>query len=348
MQIGLRGSDIKQLKEYALELADLVRKVPGATDVDISDSDEQPEILIRLDQARASLLGLDSYSVGEVVEMAFMGKSTGNSFTIGDNDYDIILQLPESKRTDINDVKNLRVSSPDGQFIRLGDVADISLGSGPTRIEREDKQRQIVVYANTVGTSPGELIAKIQNELIPSMNMSQGYNYKLIGEADTMSRSFNEIVKAIVLAVVVVYMVLAAQFESFSQPVIIMASLPFAVVGAVLGLLMAGQTANMMSMIGFTMLLGLVTKNAILLIDYANQQREKGLGYPQRNAGSLLTAPAPDTDDDAFNHFRHAAYRHGHRRRRGTAPVHGRGACWRPYHFNHAYPSGCAGCVYGI
>ena len=92
-----------------------------------------------------------------------------------------------------------------------------------------------------------------------------------------MSRSFNEIVKAIVLAVVVVYMVLAAQFESFSQPVIIMASLPFAVVGAVLGLLMAGQTANMMSMIGFTMLLGLVTKNSILLIDYANQQREKGL-----------------------------------------------------------------------
>lgn len=93
VQIGLRGSDIKQLKEYALELADLVRKVPGATDVDISDSDEQPEILIRLDQARASLLGLDSYSVGEVVEMAFMGKSTDNSFTIGDNDYDIILQL---------------------------------------------------------------------------------------------------------------------------------------------------------------------------------------------------------------------------------------------------------------
>ena len=151
------------------------------------------------------------------------------------------------------------------------------MGSGPTRIDREDKQRQIVVYANTVGTSPGELLAKIQNELIPSMNLPQGYNYKLIGEADTMARSFNEIVKAIVLAVVVVYMVLAAQFESFSQPVIIMASLPFAIVGAVLGLLMAGQTANMMSMIGFTMLLGLVTKNAILLIDYANQQREKGM-----------------------------------------------------------------------
>lgn len=276
VQVGLRGSDIKQLKQYAVQLADMVRNTPGAADVDISDSDEQPEIVIRLDQARASVLNLDSTAVGEIVEMAFMGKSTGNSFTIGDNDYDIILQMPLQSRVDINDVKNLRISGADGQFIRLGDVADVYLSSGPTRIEREDKQRQIVVYANTVGTSPGELINKIQNELIPEMNMPPGYSYKMIGQADTMARSFNEIAKAVILAVVIVYMVLAAQFESFSQPFIIMFSLPFAVIGAVLGLLVAGQTANMMSLIGFTMLLGLVTKNAILLIDYANQQRSKG------------------------------------------------------------------------
>lgn len=276
VQVGLRGSDIKQLKAYALQLADMVRQVPGATDVDISDSDEEPEIIIKLDQARASALGLDSYAVGEVVEMAFMGKSTSNSFTIGDNDYDIILQMPKQLRTDINDVKNLRVSTESGQFVRLGDIADIHLGSGPTRIDREDKQRQIVVYANTVGISPGDLIAKIQNDLIPEMNMQPGYNYKMIGQADTMARSFNEIAKAVILAIVIVYMVLAAQFESFTQPFIIMVSLPFAVIGAILGLLVVGQTANMMSLIGFTMLLGLVTKNAILLVDYANQQRAKG------------------------------------------------------------------------
>lgn len=276
VQVGVRGSDMKQLKQYATQLAGLIRQVPGATDVDISDSDEQPEIVIRLDQARASVLGLDSTAVGEVVEMAFMGKSTGNSFTIGDNDYDIILQMPMQDRVDINDVRNLRISAPDGRFIRLGDVAAVELSSGPTRIDREDKQRQIVVYANTVGISPGDLIAKVQNELIPSMNMAPGYSYKMIGQADTMARSFNEIAKAVILAVVVVYMVLAAQFESFSQPFIIMFSLPFAVIGAILGLLVAGQTANMMSLIGFTMLLGLVTKNAILLIDYANQQRSKG------------------------------------------------------------------------
>ena len=122
----------------------------------------------------------------------------------------------------------------------------------------------------------------MRSEYISELNLPPGYNYKMIGQADNMARSFKEVYKAVILAIVVVYMVLAAQFESFSQPLIIMASLPFAIIGAILGLLVAGQTANMMSMIGFTMLLGLVTKNAILLIDYANQQREKGL--PLREA----------------------------------------------------------------
>lgn len=282
VQVGLRGSDIKQLKQYAQQLAEIIRQTPGATDVDISDSDEQPEIVIRLDHAKASQLGLDATGVGSMVEMAFMGKSTGNSYTIGDNDYDIILQMDPSQRRDMNDVRNLRISASDGTFIRLGDIADVEYGSGPTRIEREDKQRQIVVYANTVGISPGDLISKIKTEYIQQLNMPPGYNYKMIGQADTMARSFTEIYKAVILAIVVVYMVLAAQFESFSQPLIIMASLPFAVIGAILGLLVSGQTANMMSMIGFTMLLGLVTKNAILLVDYANQARERGL--PLREA----------------------------------------------------------------
>jgi HAE1 family hydrophobic/amphiphilic exporter-1 len=282
VQIGLRGNNIKELKQYALQLADMFRSVPGATDVDISDSDEEPEIVVRLDHAKASELGLDATEVGKVVEMAFMGKSTSNSYTIGDNDYDIILQMDLSRRSNINDVRNLRISNSSGSFIRLGDIASVSYGSGPTRIEREDKQRQIVVYANTVGISPGDLINKARTEFIPELNMPAGYNYKLIGQADNMQRSFREVAKAVALAIVVVYMVLAAEFESFSQPLIIMASLPFAIIGAILGLLLAGQTANMMSMIGFTMLLGLVTKNAILLLDYANQARAKGM--PLREA----------------------------------------------------------------
>ena len=151
------------------------------------------------------------------------------------------------------------------------------MSSGPTRIDREGRQRQIAVYANTVGISPGELLKIIEGKLIPELNMDIGYRYKLIGGSDMMNRIFGEIVKAVILAVILIYMVLAAEFESFSQPLVIMMSLPFAIIGAVLGLLVTNQTANMMSLIGVTMLLGLVTKNAILLVDYANQARERGL-----------------------------------------------------------------------
>ncbi len=278
VQIGLRGSDLEYLMHYANELADMIRGFPGATDVEIQGNDTEPEILIRLDQLKASRVGLDNSAVGSVVQYAFQGKSTRNSYTIGNNDYDIILQMEKANRRTVDDVKNLRVSTTSGNFIRLGDIAEVTLESGPTRINREGRQRQIAVYADTVGTSPGDLLQKIQSDYIPALNMDIGYRAKMIGQSDMMSRIFGEVAKAIVLAIVLIYMVLAAEFESLSQPLIIMMSLPFAIIGAVLGLLVADQTANMMSVIGFTMLLGLVTKNAILLIDYANQAREKGMG----------------------------------------------------------------------
>ena len=278
VQIGLRGSDLEYLMRYANELADMIRGFPGATDVEIQGNDAEPEIVIRLDQLKASRLGLDNSAVGSVVQYAFQGKNTRNSYTIGNNDYNIVIQMEKANRRTVDDVKNLRVSTASGNFIRLGDIAEVTLESGPTRINREGRQRQIAVYADTVGTSPGDLLQKIQSDYIPALNMDIGYRAKMIGQSDMMSRIFGEVVKAIVLAIVLIYMVLAAEFESLSQPLIIMMSLPFAIIGAVLGLLVADQTANMMSIIGFTMLLGLVTKNAILLIDYANQARERGMG----------------------------------------------------------------------
>ncbi|MBQ9698782.1 MAG: efflux RND transporter permease subunit, partial [Acidaminococcaceae bacterium] len=282
VQIGLRGSDLVRLTKYAEDLAEKIRQVPGSADVEVVGIDPEPEIMVRLDQTKASQLGLDNASVGRVVQYAFQGKSTGNSYTIGNNDYDIIVQMDKKDRRTIQDVANLRVSTESGEFVRLGDVAEVKLGSGPTRIDREGRQRQIGVYSNAVGTSPGDLLKVIETQLIPELNMDIGYRYKLIGNSDMMSRIFGEIVKAVVLAIVLIYMVLAAEFESFSQPFVIMMSLPFAIIGAVLGLLVANQTGNMMSLIGVTMLLGLVTKNAILLVDYANQAREGGM--PLREA----------------------------------------------------------------
>lgn len=277
VQIGLRGNDMSKLTAYANDLAEKLREVPGAVDVEVIGIEPEPEISIHLNQIKAGSLGLDNATVGKVVQYAFQGKSTRHSYTIGNNDFDIILQLDKENRRTIQDVADLRVSTANGTFVRLGDIADVTLSSGPTRIDREGRQRQIAVYANTSGISTGDLLSKIENELIPDLNMDIGYRYKLIGSSDIMSRVFHEVRNAIILAVILIYMVLAAEFESFTQPFVIMMSLPFAVIGAVLGLLTANQTANMMSLIGFTMLLGLVTKNAILLIDYANRARARGM-----------------------------------------------------------------------
>ncbi len=277
VQIGLRGSDYHKLSQYADQLAEKMKQLPGAADVEVVGVSPEPEIIVKVNQNKAAALGLDNTEIGKVVQYAFQGKSTGHSYTIGNNDYNIILQQERDRRKSIDDVRNLRVSTASGTFVRLGDIADVSLSSGPTRIEREGRQRQIAVYANAVGVSSGELISEIEKNLIPELNMDTGYGYKLIGDADMMGRVFNEIEKAVILAILLIYMVLAAEFESFKQPGVIMMSLPFAIIGAVIGLLAMGQTANMMSLIGFTMLLGLVTKNAILLVDYANQARDRGV-----------------------------------------------------------------------
>ncbi len=203
------------------------------------------------------------------------------------------MQLEEGQQKNLDDVRNLLISTASGSFVRLGDIAEVTLESGPTKIDREDRQRQVAVYANTVGLSAGELINKIKDDILPQLNLPEGYYTKFIGSADMMSRSFSEIAKALVLAVIVIYMVLAAEFESFSQPVIIMISLPFALIGAIVGLLISGLTINMMSLIGFAMLLGLVTKVAILLVDYTNQARERGLSirYALRESCSLRLRP---------------------------------------------------------
>lgn len=277
VQIGLRGNDLHKLADYADALAEMIRRTPGATDVEVVGIVPEPEILVRVDPYRASQFGLDSTGVGKVVQYAFQGRGVGRSYTIGNSDYDIILQLEQVQRRTLQDVADLMVSTPVGKFVRLGDVAEVTIAEGPTRISREGRQRQIAVYANTVGISPGDLLQVARQELIPALNLEVGYRYKFIGGSDIMVRVFREIAQAVGLAVILIYMVLAAEFESFSQPLVIMISLPFALIGAVLSLLVMNQTANMMALIGFTMLLGLVTKNAILIVDYANQARARGM-----------------------------------------------------------------------
>ncbi|BBB90476.1 MAG TPA: efflux RND transporter permease subunit [Methylomusa anaerophila] len=292
VQVALRGPDLEVLMHTAQNLAEKIKAIPGTMDVDISSEQSVPEVQVKLNALRLSDAGLDASTVAGTVQMAFQGGITRNKYNAGDNDYNIRVQLAADSRMSIDDVANLRVAGKTGAFIRLGDVADIQLSSGPTQIDRESRQRQVIVYAGVAGTSAGEVINKVTS-LMPSMNLPLGYTYKFVGQAQIMQDSFNEIGKALALAIVLIYMVLAAQFESFIHPFTIMLSLPFSLIGAILGLLVAGQTMNIMSLIGVIMLMGLVTKNAILLVDYTNQLRAGGMGITEAliEAGSVRLRP---------------------------------------------------------
>jgi HAE1 family hydrophobic/amphiphilic exporter-1 len=276
VQIALRGPELDKLNQMAQQLVEKIRQIPGTTDVDVSAEQSSPEIQVAVDAVRVSDAGLDTTTVATTIQMAFLGTTTRNEFNPSDKDYQIRVQLEEQGRRSLDDVANLLIASKTGNFVRLGDIANVTLSSGPTQIDRESRQRQVIVYANVVGVSAGDITTKVK-ELMPGMNLPLGYSYKFVGQAQTMQDSFMEIGKALLLAVVLIYMVLAAQFESFIHPFTIMLSLPFSLTGAILGLLIAGQTMNIISLIGVIMLMGLVTKNAILLVDYANQLRQQGM-----------------------------------------------------------------------
>jgi HAE1 family hydrophobic/amphiphilic exporter-1 len=274
VQIGIQGNDMNTLQQLSQELAERLRHVNGATDVDTSANDYEPEVQVILDRAKAGQAGVGADTVGYVVQTAFAGNTTANMYRVGDKDYDIRIRLKDQYRSRPDDVANLRVTTKSGNQVRIGDIAQVKFTSGPTEIDREDRQREIVVYANNMGVSVGDVINAAKKELA-QMNFPMGYQYKFVGETRTMNDSFKEIGRALIIAVILIYMVLAAQFESFIHPLTIMLSLPFSMIGAILGLLIAGKTVNIMSLIGIIMLMGLVAKNAILLVDYTNTLRER-------------------------------------------------------------------------
>ena len=293
VQLGLRGPELEVLNQKAQELADMIRQLPGTADVDISSEQYEPQIHVKLDPAKAGSVGITAATAGDIIQLAFLGVVTKNQYNVGGNDYDIRLRLQEGRRVSYDDVANLRVSTTaNGSFVRLADIADVKVSAGPTQIDRESRQRQVIVYANAVGVSAGEILNQVK-ALIPDLNLPLGYTYKFVGQADSMNSAFGQISKAILLAVILIYMVLAAEFESFVHPMTIMLSLPFSLVGAILSLMMTGKTINMISLIGAIMLMGLVTKNAILLIDYTNQLRREGWEIREAlvEAGSVRLRP---------------------------------------------------------
>ena len=269
------GQNQDDVVEEANRVADVIRKIPGAVDVDISYKPNKPERRIVVDKYRAAKLGMSVTQVSTAVRTAIDGD---DSVKLRENgtEYPIRVQYDLSQRDKASDVNNLIIGTKDGAPIYLSDVAKVEYAFAPNKIERKNRQKCVSVTANVAGGySMGNLNQTIEKALAKSPKVT-GTSITSGGATQMMGESFRAIFGALILAVLLVYMLMGALFESFLTPFIIMFSLPQALVGAILALLLAGQSMGITAMIGIIMLMGLVSKNAILLIDYTNTLMSRG------------------------------------------------------------------------
>jgi HAE1 family hydrophobic/amphiphilic exporter-1 len=277
VQIEVIGSDLPEVTAFAGRVADSLAAMRGIADIRTSWEEGKPEVQISIDRERAAMMGLSPAEVGMAVRTAIEG-DIATKYKEGDTEYDTRVVLDRKDRLSAADVSAITLLNRYGQSVRLGQVADIRQGKGPSEIQRKNRERLVTVSSNLSGTDAlGEVIADAQRK-IDAAGVPAGVTVFYGGEAENMRDMFSDMSIALGLAVMFVYMIMVSLFESYLHPFTIMFSLPLALVGALGALAVTGMTLNMFSMIGVIMLMGLVTKNAILLVDRTNMLRERGMG----------------------------------------------------------------------
>ncbi len=268
------GGTYEELGLAAQEVAAQLAQIEGATDISVSYETGQPEMQINVDPTKAANFGLSAAQVGSTVRTLVSGQ-TASSFRGEGNEADIVVRLNEAERNDVESVMDIKVASPTGQFIPLRNVADAGFTTGPTQITRVDRQPSVSIGVNIVGRDLAEAQTEV-SAFLATLDVPSNVVIGLGGDAEIQQESFRNLSLALLLSLIFVYMVLASQFGSFIQPLIIMLAMPLSVIGAILALVVTGRPLDMTAFIGFIMLMGLVTKNSILLVDFANKERAKG------------------------------------------------------------------------
>lgn len=273
IQLLLQGDDLEELATVSNRIVEALKKRPGFVDIESSYRGGKPEVAVHIDRERAAALGVPVATIAQSLRM-FMAGDAVSELKEGTDAYDIIVQLPKEERARVETLSSMRVRSTTGQLVDLANLVEVSREVGPNRIERIDRQRQVTVLANLDKLALKS--ARVEAEAIAKQMVPAHMNYRFEGMGRIMEESMGYMMEALFLAVVLVYMILAAQFNSFIQPITIMISLPLSVIGAFGALYISGMSLSIFAMIGIIMLMGLVTKNAILLVDFANQARERG------------------------------------------------------------------------
>ena len=247
---------------------------PGLADVDTTWRGGKPQLDVVVDRERAAALGIPAAALGQSVR-ALMGGDKITDFHEGGDTYDIKVKLPPHILGDPGALGAVPVRAPSGQLVELRTIAELKPSVGPSQIEHQAQVRQVTLLADLKGYSLGEAMAYLNDFAKKELPPTVTFDFE--GQGRELAKTGKEFALALLLGIVLVYIILAAQFESLVHPFTIMMSLPFAVIGGIGGLLIAQQYLSMMAMIGFIMLMGLVTKNGILLVEFTNQLREKGM-----------------------------------------------------------------------
>ena len=273
IQVELRGDDLDLLHSVADDLVEIVAKIPGTHEVTNSMAQGQPEMQIQLDRDKVAAYGVTVGQVATMVRTAVSG-STVTRFRTGGQEIDITLRFAQDWRDDPRDVENIPIQTPRG-VVPLKEFATLGSGEGPVSINRSERSRMITVTGQISDRDLGSVMDDVRRE-IGNYQLPPGVTVGLGGENQQMNEAFGQLVLAILLGIALVYMVLASQFESLLQPLVIMVTLPLAVVGVALGLLIGGVSFSVVAFVGAIMLAGIVVNNGIVFIDYVNQLRDQG------------------------------------------------------------------------
>ncbi|OCA69861.1 acriflavin resistance protein [Chryseobacterium contaminans] len=258
----------------ATRILELLKKVPGAVDAELSTDSGNPEVQVNIDRDKMASLGLNLSSVGQTMQTAFNGNTDGK-FRAGEYEYDINIRFGDLNRQSIDDVKNLMFTNPQGQQVRLSQFAEVKMGSGPSLLERRDKSPSVKVRAKAVGRPVGDVAnewaAKFMNEKKPI-----GVDYIWSGDMENQQEGFGTLGIALLAAIVLVYLVMVSLYDSFVYPFVVLFSIPLAMIGVMVILALTANSLNIFTMLGMIMLIGLVAKNAIMIVDFTNARKAAG------------------------------------------------------------------------
>lgn len=277
VQIRFTGADSRKLLEITNEFMAKLREVPGAVDVGLSEQDPQNEMQIELDRGLANTLGISVSDAAQALRVAFAGVEVGDWVDPSGETRDVAVRLHPDDRVDASNIERLPIAvSGSNRMVPLEQIATVTMGKGPSQIQHTDGKRTISVAANAQGRSPGEVTADAL-KIAKAMEYPPGYGLELAGASRDQQEVFREMAIALFSGIALMYLILVMQFGSFSAPLAVMLSLPLSLIGVVLALLATGGTLNLMSFIGVIMLMGLVAKNAILLLDAARVMEKEGV-----------------------------------------------------------------------